>query len=98
MEDSLFAYSMSQSEQGWSWRLWDETGDVVAAGDAPDQTSAYRRLLEAYERTREAAAAKREETSDVDGLELPAAPTAKAPLAGRRRIAAPSHAGARLAT
>lgn len=52
MEESLFAYSMSQAEEGWLWRLWDETGDVVAAGDAPDQLSAQRHLLEAFERTR----------------------------------------------
>ena len=52
MEDSLFAYSMSQAEEGWLWRLWDETGDLVAAGDAPDQLSAQRHLQEAFERTR----------------------------------------------
>jgi hypothetical protein len=50
MEESLFAYSLCQFEQGWIWRLWDETGDVVAAGEAPDQISAHHRLLEAFER------------------------------------------------
>ncbi|CAN7337963.1 hypothetical protein LJR219_001870 [Phenylobacterium sp. LjRoot219] len=49
MEESLFAYSMCQAEQGWTWRLWDETGDVVAAGEAPDQSSARTRLREAFE-------------------------------------------------
>lgn len=48
MEESLFAYSMCQAEQGWTWRLWDEAGDVVAAGEAPDQPSARTRLLKAF--------------------------------------------------
>jgi hypothetical protein len=52
MEESLFAYSLCQADSGWTWRLWDETGDVVAAGDAPDQLSAQSRLLEAFEAAR----------------------------------------------
>jgi hypothetical protein len=52
MEESLFAYSLCQADGGWTWRLWDETGDVVAAGDAPDQLSAQSRLLEAFEAAR----------------------------------------------
>ena len=52
MEESPFAYTLSQAEQGWIWRLWDETGDVVAAGDAPDQVSARSCLLEAFEKIR----------------------------------------------
>ena len=55
MEESLFAYSLCQSEQGWIWRLWDESGDVVAAGAAPDQISAHQRLQEAFEKTQRAA-------------------------------------------
>lgn len=49
MEESLFAYSMCQAEQGWIWRLWDEAGDVVAAGDAPDQSTARTCLLAAFQ-------------------------------------------------
>ena len=49
MQEQLFAYSLSQVEQGWTWSLWDEDGCVVAAGDAPDQVSAERRLSEAIQ-------------------------------------------------
>jgi hypothetical protein len=52
MEETAFAYSLSQAEQGWIWRLWDETGDVVAAGDAPDQLSARSCLMQAFEEIR----------------------------------------------
>jgi hypothetical protein len=48
---------LSQAEQGWTWRLWDETGDVVAAGDAPDQLSAQSCLMQAIEEIRIADAA-----------------------------------------
>jgi hypothetical protein len=57
MEESPFAYSLCQADDGWTWRLWDETGDVIAAGDAPDQLSAQSRLLEAFERARTGGAA-----------------------------------------
>jgi hypothetical protein len=83
MEDSLFAYSLSQCEQGWVWRLWNETGDVVAAGDAPDQVSAHDRLLEAFEIARHAAGEAPEETRRADGVP-PAGRPARARRAGRR--------------
>jgi hypothetical protein len=51
MEDSLVAYSLSQAEMGWTWRLMDEMGEIIADGCAPDQTSADRCVLEAYHRT-----------------------------------------------
>lgn len=51
MEDSLFAYTLCQTADGWSWRLWDEVGAVVAAGEAPDQDSAQRGLKLAFEKT-----------------------------------------------
>ena len=89
MEESLFAYSLSQSEQGWIWRLWNETGDVVAAGEAHEQISANHRLLEAFERTQGAPAADAEEPSHVDDATPSAARAAPARLAGRRRSAPP---------
>jgi hypothetical protein len=52
MQEQLFAYTLSQVEQGWTWSLWDEDGGVVAAGAAPDQPSAQRGLFEALQRTR----------------------------------------------
>ena len=54
MEDSLFAYSLSQAEIGWTWRLLDEMGDVVATGAAPDQRSAERHVQEAYHKVHDA--------------------------------------------
>jgi hypothetical protein len=100
MEDSLFAYSLSQSEHGWSWRLWDVSGDVVAAGEAPDQISAHRRLMEAFEKTQGAAAADGKETRHAHSLESPAGPKPSARLADRRRSdrappARPAHPDAR---
>ena len=51
MQASPFAYSMAQADTGWTWRLWDVDGEVVAAGHAPDQSSAEQRVAEAYERS-----------------------------------------------
>jgi hypothetical protein len=61
LEESLFAYTLSQADDGWIWRLWDESGEVVAKGDAPDQVAAMRRLAEAYEKTRTSSGAYRED-------------------------------------
>ena len=27
-----FAYSLSQAEAGWTWRVYDENGETVASG------------------------------------------------------------------
>lgn len=48
IQDSSFAYSLSQAEAGWVWRVFDEMGDIVAAGDAPDQRSAERLVQLAF--------------------------------------------------
>ena len=31
-EDSFFAYSLSQSEEGWRWSVYDKDGVTVADG------------------------------------------------------------------
>jgi len=51
MEDSLVAYSLSQVDFGWIWRLVDEMGEIIADGAAPDQRTAERSMLEAFYRT-----------------------------------------------
>lgn len=50
MEDSLVAYCLCQVEIGWTWRLVDEMGETIADGSAPDQRSAERCLIEAFDR------------------------------------------------
>jgi hypothetical protein len=35
-----FAYSLAQDELGWRWRVYDEAGDVVAAGRRKTQDAA----------------------------------------------------------
>jgi hypothetical protein len=35
-----FAYSLSQSEDGWRWRVFDEDGVTVADGAHPSQADA----------------------------------------------------------
>jgi hypothetical protein len=32
-----FAYSLSQAEDGWRWRIYDEDGETVARGAHPSQ-------------------------------------------------------------
>lgn len=49
--EQLFAYTLSQVEEGWTWSLWDEDGGVVAAGAASDQRSAELSLFEALRKT-----------------------------------------------
>jgi hypothetical protein len=97
MEESLFAYSMSQCEQGWTWRLWDETGGVVAAGDAPDQPSAQRGLLEAYEKTRTAAVANEEDARHELPMDSRGRPETRGRVAGRDRRPGPAAARNRAA-
>lgn len=35
-----FAYSLSQAEDGWRWRVFDEDGVTVADGAHPNQAAA----------------------------------------------------------
>ena len=35
-----FAYSLSQAEDGWRWRVFDEEGVTVADGAHPSQAAA----------------------------------------------------------
>lgn len=35
-----YAYSLSQAEQGWTWRVYDEAGEIVGAGQRKTQHSA----------------------------------------------------------
>jgi hypothetical protein len=35
-----FAYSLSQAEDGWRWRVYDEDGETVAHGAHPSQAAA----------------------------------------------------------
>lgn len=35
-----YAYSLSQDELGWRWRLYDEDGEVVGAGRKATQAAA----------------------------------------------------------
>ena len=39
-EDPSFAYSLSQSEDGWRWRVFDEDGMTVAQGAHASQDAA----------------------------------------------------------
>lgn len=32
MVTSSYAYSLAQAEQGWTWRVYDEAGEIVGAG------------------------------------------------------------------
>lgn len=84
MDERLFAYSLSQVDQGWTWSLWDEDGGVVATGAAPDQSSAQRRLVEAIRQTAPPEAERKDEVR-----ETPSAPPGRRPALsarpGRRR-------------
>ena len=35
-----FAYSLSQADDGWRWRIYDEDGETVAGGAHPSQQAA----------------------------------------------------------
>jgi hypothetical protein len=35
-----YAYSLAQVEKGWSWRVYDEAGEIVGAGRRRTQHSA----------------------------------------------------------
>jgi hypothetical protein len=39
-EARSFAYSLSQAEDGWRWRIYDEDGVTVADGSHPTQDAA----------------------------------------------------------
>ena len=40
MASPCFAYSLSQAEQGWAWRVYDEAGEIVDAGLRKTQQAA----------------------------------------------------------
>ena len=40
MASPCFAYSLSQAEQGWAWRVYDEAGEIVDAGLRQTQNAA----------------------------------------------------------
>lgn len=40
MESGMFAYSLSQSEEGWHWSVYDEDGVTVADGDGATRSAA----------------------------------------------------------
>ena len=48
MEDMHCAYSLSQTDSGWMWRLYDEDGVMIADGSAPDQASAQKSVMTAF--------------------------------------------------
>lgn len=39
-DDDLYAYSLCSLERGWSWRVYDAEGAIVAAGLSPSQVDA----------------------------------------------------------
>lgn len=40
MSELPFAYSLSHEEHGWTWRVFDEDGETVAAGAQLSQSDA----------------------------------------------------------
>lgn len=41
MQDAQqLAYSLSQAEAGWTWRIYDEDGETVASGAVADRQAA----------------------------------------------------------
>jgi hypothetical protein len=51
MEHSVFAYSLREEERGWSWRVYDRDGEIVAAGEALSKTLAQGAVQSIYVRT-----------------------------------------------
>lgn len=39
-QESSFAYSLSQSEEGWRWSVYDEDGVTIADGAHPSRAAA----------------------------------------------------------
>lgn len=39
-QSTAFAYRLSQTENGWSWRVIDRDGNTIEAGVAPDKVRA----------------------------------------------------------
>jgi hypothetical protein len=39
-QDSSFAYSLSQSQDGWRWSVYDEDGVTIADGEHPSRDAA----------------------------------------------------------
>ena len=40
MPDQPFAYTLTHEERGWTWRVYDEDGETVAAGAHASQSDA----------------------------------------------------------
>ncbi len=40
MPDQPFAYTLTHEERGWTWRVYDEDGQTVAAGAHASQSDA----------------------------------------------------------
>jgi hypothetical protein len=40
MISDRIAYSLAQDELGWRWRVYDEAGEIIAAGRAKSQDAA----------------------------------------------------------
>lgn len=51
MEQSVFAYSLREEERGWTWRVYDRDGEIVAAGEALSKALAQGAVQSAYVRT-----------------------------------------------
>lgn len=50
MEQAVFAYSLREEERGWSWRVYDRDGEIVAAGEALSKALAQGAVQTAYVR------------------------------------------------
>lgn len=57
MEQSLFAYALREQERGWSWRIYDRDGEIVAAGEALSKSLAEGEVKHACARCCQAPAA-----------------------------------------
>ncbi len=50
----MFAYSLREEERGWTWRVYDRNGDVIAAGEALSKALAQGAIHTAYTQPRSA--------------------------------------------
>jgi len=51
LEPRSFAYSLSQREDGWAWKVYDENGLTVARGAHPNRAAAEAAVDRALGRT-----------------------------------------------
>jgi hypothetical protein len=47
-KDSLLSYSLWRHGRGWSWGVYDDDGEPVAAGAADSRTDAEKAISEVY--------------------------------------------------